>query len=332
MDATQGTNEERDTGELAEGYDVVVVGGGAAGLSGALSLGRARRRVLVVDAGQPRNAPAEGVHVFLTRDGISPQELVAIGRDEVRRYGGRVTHGTVVALDRVEGGFAVELADGRRTRAKKLLVTTGLVDVLPDIPGLRELWGTDVIHCPYCHGWEVQDEPIGVLGQNAMAVHQALMFRQWSDDIVLFRHRAPALTDEQAEQLAARGIRVVDDEVVALERDGSGRLAGVRVATGEVVPRVAVATASRLEARGEVLGLLGLEVTPHPLGADLATMVPSDAMGKTAVDGVWVAGNVTDPMAQVITSAAAAMMAGAAINADLMAEELAAAVSAARAG
>src|SRR5690242_1208583 len=134
---------------MDERYDVVVVGGGAAGLNGALMLARARRSVLVVDAGAPRNAPASGVHGLLGREGTPPAELLATGRAEVRGYGGRIEAGEVTAAARTAGGFAVTLADGRRVRAHRLLVTTGLSDVLPDVPGLRERWGRDVLHCPY---------------------------------------------------------------------------------------------------------------------------------------------------------------------------------------
>jgi thioredoxin reductase len=162
-------------------YDVVVIGGGAAGLSGALTLARARRSVLVVDAGSPRNAPAEGVHGFLTRDGITPAELVAIGRQEVARYGAEVVVGEAVAARREGDGFEVTLGDGTSVGARRLLVTTGLVDELPDVAGVRERWGKDVVHCPYCHGWEVRDQAIGVLGTSARAAHQALLFRQWSN-------------------------------------------------------------------------------------------------------------------------------------------------------
>jgi thioredoxin reductase len=156
-------------------YDVVVIGGGAAGLNGALMLARARRSVLVVDAGAPRNAPAAGVHGFLSRDGISPAELLEIGRAEVRKYGGAILAGEVMATAGEIGRFTVTLADGTPIGARRLLVTTGLVDELPDLPGLRARWGRDVVHCPYCHGWEIRDQAIGILATGPMSVHQALM-------------------------------------------------------------------------------------------------------------------------------------------------------------
>ena len=242
--------------DLAE-YDVVVAGGGAAGLSGALTLGRVRRSVLVVDAGEPRNAPASGVHGFLTRDGTAPAELLRAGREEVRRYGVRVIEGHVESASRLDGGgFAVGLEDRRRVGARRLLVTTGLVDELPDVPGLRERWGRDVLHCPYCHGWEVRDQAIGVLASGPMSVHQALLFRQLSADVKFFSHTMPPPTDEQVERLAARGIGVVDGEVASLEVV-EDRLVGVRLGHGRVVEREALAVSPRMRARCEFLAGLG---------------------------------------------------------------------------
>jgi thioredoxin reductase len=324
VDPANDVDPASDVGELTGvqepdgGYDVVVVGGGAAGLSGAVTLARARRSVLVVDAGEPRNAPAAGVHSYLTRDGTPPHELLAVGREEARRYGAHVVGGRVEGADRDGDGFVVTLAGGgarHRVRARRLLVTTGLVDELPDVPGVRELWGRDVVHCPYCHGWEISDQAIGVLATGPMAVFQALLFRQWSPDVVLFRHTAPPPSDDERAQLAGRGIRVVDGKVEALELAGD-RLGGVRLETGEVVPRQAVAVQPRFLARAGVLTTLGLEAREHPQG--IGTYVPSDPTGRTDVPGVWIAGNVADPLAQVISAAAAGNTAAAAINVDLL--------------
>ncbi|MBX7267078.1 NAD(P)/FAD-dependent oxidoreductase [Micromonospora sp. Llam7] len=171
-------------------YDVVVVGGGAAGLAGAVALARARRTVLVVDAGQPRNAPAAGVHNYLGREGTPPAELVAAGRDEVAGYGGQIVAGRVDAVARDGTGFVVTVDGGRAVRARRLLVTTGLVDELPEVPGLTERWGRDVLHCPYCHGWEARDRRIGVLATGPLAAHQAQLWRQWSPHVRLLLHDA----------------------------------------------------------------------------------------------------------------------------------------------
>ncbi|MFD5697105.1 NAD(P)/FAD-dependent oxidoreductase [Streptomyces lasiicapitis] len=304
--------------QLVDSYDVVVIGGGAAGLNGALMLARSRRSVVVIDAGAPRNAPAEGVHGLLGREGMPPAELLERGRAEVRGYGGQVVPGEVGSVTRAEGdsttrdavGFVVELADGRTVRARRVLVATGLVDELPDVPGLRERWGRDVLHCPYCHGWEVRDQAIGVLSSGPMSVHQTLLLRQLSDDVTFFTHTMEPPTAEEAEQLAARDIRVVDGEVASLEIVDD-RLVGVRMADGSVVSREAVAVAPRLVARVGLLKALGLEAVPHPVGE----YVPCDATGRTDEPGVWIAGNATDLSAQVGSAAAAGAFAAAQINA-----------------
>jgi thioredoxin reductase len=299
----------------------VVIGGGAAGLSGALALVRARRRVLVIDSGAPRNAPAGHVHNYLTRDGTPPGELSAVGRAEVAGYGGEFVTGAVTGAVRDDDGFTVTLADGGTVRARRLLVTTGLVDELPAVPGLAERWGRDVLHCPYCHGWEVRDQAIGILATGPMSVHQALLFRQLSDDVTLLLHTGPALSTEDAEQLGARGVVCVEGEVAAVQVDAD-RLSGVRLRSGVVVPLQALVVAPRFTARADFLRSLGLETAELTMGEHvLGSYVPADPMGATAVPGVWVAGNVTDLKAQVIGSAAGGLTAAAAVNADLVAED-----------
>ena len=298
-------------------YDVVVVGGGAAGLSGALMLARSRRSVLVVDSGSPRNAPADGVHGLLGHDGIKPADLLARGRDEVRKYGGEVRGGEVEMVTRGYDGFVVSVG-GENLLARRLLVTTGVVDELPDVAGLRERWGRDVVHCPYCHGYEVRDQAIGILATGPMAMHQALLFRQLSADVTFFTHTGPAPDEEQAKQLAALGIPVVPGEVVGVEVTDD-RISGLRLADGQVVAREVVVVASRMVARAGFLEPLGLRPVPHPSG--MGEHLPADPLGRTEVPGLWVAGNVTEMTAQVGASAAAGAMAGAQINADLVTED-----------
>lgn len=306
-------------------YDVLVAGGGAAGLNAALMLGRSRRSVLVVDAGQPRNAPADAVHGLLGHDGVPPAELLATGREEVRRYGGELTDGVVSDAERTDDGFRVHLADGRTVRARRLLLATGLVDVLPEIPGLAERWGRDLVHCPYCHGWEHRDEQIAVLGSTPMSVHQALLFSQWSDDVVYLPHEQPLPDSDQTAQLAARGVRVEPGLVTGLEVTDD-RLSGVRLSADRpgsadrVLPRQAVAVASRMVARVDGFAGLGVKAVPHPSG--MGDHVPVDPRGATDVPGVWAAGNVTDLAAQVGAAAAAGATAGAQLNMDLILADL----------
>jgi thioredoxin reductase len=314
-------------------YDVIVVGGGAAGLSSALALSRARRSVLVVDAGDPRNARADGVHNYLGREGTPPAELLAIGRTEVEGYGGEVTPGRAVAVHAWAGetvGFDVELHDGRTVRGRRVVVATGLADVLPGVPGLEERFGRDVLHCPYCHGYEVRDAALGVLADGPFGPFKALLFRQWSDDVTLFLDGGPAPTADELEQLAARDIAVVEEPVasVVVEED---RLTGLRLASGRVVARDAVVVSPRFEARAELLTPLGLAPVEQAMnGHVMGSSVPADPMGATAVPGVWVAGNVADVRAQVVSSAAAGLNVGAAVNLDLVLEDTARAVDARR--
>ncbi|MEU2902256.1 NAD(P)/FAD-dependent oxidoreductase [Streptomyces globisporus] len=318
-------------------YDVVIVGGGAAGLSGALALGRARRSVLVIDAGEPRNAPASHVHNYLGRESTPPGELLAIGRGEAAGYGAEIVEGRVASAERLPGdgagkqGFRVVTQDGRSVEARRLLVTTGLVDELPPVPGLAERWGREVLHCPYCHGHEVADRPIGVLATGPLAVHQALMWRQWSDDVTLFLHTGPEPTEEEYEQLAARDIAVVDGEVTGLEV-ADDRFTGVTLASGRVVPREALVVQARFTARSAVLESLGLKPVAQEMGGTVVgSYIPTDPTGATEVPGVWAAGNVTRLTEQVIGAAAAGLMAGGAVNGDLITEDTRLAVAARRA-
>ena len=314
-------------GEYGGDYDVVVVGGAAAGLSGALTLARARRRVAVVDGGEPRNASAGHVHSYLGREGAVPADLYADGRREVQGYGGTVLEGSVEGISRTgDGRFRVALADGRTLRARKVLAATGVTDELPAVPGLAGRWGRDVLHCPFCHGWEVRDEPIGILAVDlGAAMHQALLWRQWSEDVVLFLRDAGEPDEGQAARLSARGIRVVRGAVAAVE-GGSGAPVVV-MDDGRRVPRRAIVVLSRLQARAGYLATLGLEpVDQVANGLNFGTAVPAGSTGATAVPGVYAAGNLAAPMIQVLPAAAAGQAAAAALVAELMMEEVEAAV------
>jgi thioredoxin reductase len=294
-----------------ETYDVVVVGGGAAGLSAALVLGRARRRVAVVDVGTPRNAPAAHMHGFLSRDGMPPRDLLAAARAEARGYGVELVDDRVVEATT---GFTVRLAGGRRLAARRLLLATGAVDELPDLPGVRERWGRDLLHCPYCHGWEVRDEPIGVLGIGPGSVEHAHLLRQWSDDVVFFAHTYPVTASDRA-ALDVRGIEVVDGQVARLVVVDD-RLDAVQLADGRAIPRTAVFIRPPLRTREDGL--------TESLGCDVdeAGLVRVEAAGRTSVPGVWAAGNATNPRAQVITAAGEGSAAAIDINADLVVEDV----------
>ncbi len=295
-------------------YDVAVIGGGAAGLSAALVLARARRRVVVVDAGSPRNAPAAHMHGYLSRDGLPPTDLLAVGRREVSGYGGQLVDGSATTLrSSGDGGFQVDLADGQRLAVRRLLVTTGLDDELPDVPGLRERWARDVLHCPYCHGHEVRDEPLGVLGGPPGAVRYAQVVRQWTDDLVYFTPPG-LLTEVERTELRARTIDVVEGSAAGLVVDDD-RLVGVRMDDGRVIPRAALFVPPRFVPHDDLLTALGCRT-------DEQGWVVTDPSGLTSVPGVWAAGNVVDPRAQVITAAGAGSAAAIALNADLVADDV----------
>lgn len=304
--------------QLEARYDVVIVGGGPAGLNAALMLARSCRSVLVLDDRQYRNAPAEHMHGFLSRDGAEPHRLREIGRGEVRAYGGTIANRRAVTAEVVADGIAVSLDDGTVVMGRRLLVATGLTDLLPDIPGVAERFGRDVVHCPYCHGWEVRDQEIGVLATGEPSVHQALLFRQLSATVTVLQHNSPGPTDEERRRLAARGITVVEGEVSAL-RVVDDRLTGAILTNGTVVPLTALALAPRMVARSRLLETLGITAVEHPSG--MGEHIPAETGGRTAVPHVWVAGNVTNLGAQVLIAAAEGAVAGGMINADLVSED-----------
>ncbi|MFI8304283.1 NAD(P)/FAD-dependent oxidoreductase [Streptomyces sp. NPDC085927] len=324
---THGTGGTDGTGT---GYDVVVVGGGAAGLSAALVLGRARLRTLVVDAGEPRNAPSSHMQGYLSRDGMSPAAFLAAGREEIAGYGvellaGRVTDVTRNGTGTSGAGFAVLLDDGRTVRARRLVVATGLKDELPTVPGVAERFGRDVLHCPFCHGWEVRDQSFGVLASSAMSVHQALMVSRWSKDVTFFLHTVAEeeLSDQDLRRLAAAGVGVVPGEVAELvvEED---RLTGVRLADGSVHARSVLYVGPRPVPRTGLLERLGAELSETPLGAYPVV----DPTGLTSVPGVWAAGNAVGFAEQVVHAASGGYRAAAAIVGDLLMTDLDAAVTA----
>ncbi|MCM6778362.1 NAD(P)/FAD-dependent oxidoreductase [Nocardia sp. CDC159] len=296
-------------------YEVVVIGGGAAGLSAATVLARARRLVVVIDAGSPRNGPARHLHGYLSRDGMDPARLLTVGRAELAAYGGELRCARVRSIERCAGGFEVRCEGAADVTARAVVVATGLRDELPPIPGVRERWGADVVHCPYCHGYEVRDRPIGVLGgeNRPFTLHQAALVRQWSADVLFFPDRI-VLTGEERARLDARGVRIVDGAVARLVGEG-GRLHGVELADGSVVPRSTVFVGPRFIPRDRLLTALGCQVGE-------GGWVRVDGAGRTSVDGVWAVGNVADSAAQVIGAAAGGSRAGIDVNHYLLEREV----------
>ncbi|MER5378787.1 NAD(P)/FAD-dependent oxidoreductase [Streptomyces sp. NPDC002688] len=306
-------------------YEVVVVGGGTAGLSAALVLGRARRRTLVVDAGEPRNAPAAHLQGYLTRDGMPPAEFLAAGRREVEGYGVEIVRDRVADVVRDGSGeFDVTVGAGRTVHARRLIVTTGLVDEMPSVPGVAERFGRDVLHCPYCHGWEVRDQAFGVLASTPMGVHQALMVSQWSKDVTLFLHTVgeDELSDEDLRRLAAAGVAVVPGEVAELVV-AADRLTGVRLTDGSTHDRSVLFVAPRPVPQTGLLDRLGAEMHETPFG----TYPVVDPTGLTSVPGVWAAGNAAGFAEQVVNAASGGYRAAATLNGELLFTDIDAAVA-----
>jgi thioredoxin reductase len=294
-------------------YDVVVIGGGAAGLNAALVLARARRSVAVVDARSPRNAPSARMRGYLSRDGMPPSRLLEVGRAELAEYEADFIEARVELVEPVVPGYAVRLVGGATLTARRVVLATGLRDELPDIPGLRERWGKDVVFCPYCHGYEVRDQPLAVLGTHPGAVGHAQLLRQWSPDLVYFPHTQELNGDDRA-RLAARGIEIAEGAIKSLVVEDD-RLRGVELADGRVVSRTTAFLVTRMVPLDHVLDGLDCE-------KDANGLLVTDRSGRTSDPGVWAVGNVADPRAQVITAAGMGAAAAFAINVDLVGEDV----------
>jgi len=296
-------------------YDAIIVGGGPAGLSAALVLGRCRRRVLVCDTGSPRNAASRGLHGFVTRDGVLPQEFLQIARAELEQYAVEVLAREVVAAEPEAGGFAVTLGDGRTLRCRKLLLATGVVDQIPEIPGAREMYGRGVYHCPYCDGWEVRDQPVAVYGPGVDAAKLALGLTTWTRDVALLTGGKSRLRPERRARLARNGVAVREDRIVALE----GRediLERVVFASGEPLPRRALFFRTGQHQRSRLAEKLGCALNRKGT-------VTTNRLSGTCVPGVFCAGDASDDVQLVIVAAAEGAKAAFAINHELQREDLA---------
>ena len=303
--------------------DVVIIGAGAAGLSAGLVLARAQASVTVIDAGEPRNAPAAEMHGFISRDGISPREFIELGRQELNGYGASIIFGRVQRADfGPNRTFTVTLESGAAVSARTMLVATGLTDQLPPIAGLHERWGTLVHHCPYCHGYEVLNKNIVVIGSPAkeMSIKQAGLLRRYSERVSLITNGVDLTHDERI-GLETFGIRVV----VGVVSHFAGKvefLEGVALDDGTVIECEAAFVAPRPRPNDQILEALGCQ-------RDVTTgLVTVDGFGQTSVAGIWAAGNVVTPTAQVITAAGAGSASAIAINGWLLQNDLDAATAA----
>lgn len=304
---------------MSERWDGVIIGGGAAGLSAALVLGRARKRTLVVDGGAQSNRAAHGIGGLLGFDGVPPAELYARGHDELARYPSvEVRDGEVAEVTAHEGGFTIGLADGASERTRRVLLATGMHYRAPEIPGLDAFWGRSVFHCPFCHGWEVRDQPLAVLAAGERGVHMASLLRGWSDDVVLLTDGPSGLTDEDRNHLAHAGIPV-DERVVAGVSGSDGHLEAVVFADGTSLARRGLLVAGTLHQRTGLARALGVAfAAPGPVSAEAIAV---DAFWRTSVPGVYAAGDVCAQMPQVAAAIAAGSGAAVSIVGSLMEED-----------
>ncbi len=302
-------------------YDVVVVGAGAAGLSAALVLGRACRRVLVCDGGPPRNAPSPAVHAFLTRDGTPPAELLAIARAQLKPYDTvQVRPLRVTAIERQRGVFAVRAgaASGEGPAvpftARRVLLCTGVIDELPPLAGAMELWGRGVLHCPYCHGWEVRGQPLAVYGKGKTGTGLSLLVSRWSEDVVLLTDGPSGITPRGLARLRAQGVRVCSDPIARLVGSSKGDLRHVLFESGQKLPRTALFLHAEQRQRSDLAAQLSCRLTGT--GA-----VWTDKNGQTSQPGVYAAGDLDPGPQQAIIAAAEASWAAIKLNEALTKEE-----------
>lgn len=295
-----------------ETFDAVVVGGGSAGLSAALALGRATRRVLVASCGSPRNAPAHAAHNIFTRDGTPPGELVRIGREQLQPYDVVIHDGCADDVRSQSSHYVVKLSDGRNVRTRGIVIASGIRDILPEIPGFQELWGSGVFHCPYCHGWEVAGRPLGLYAQGEAALHLSKLLLVWARDLILFTDGAADLPESEIDRMRRNGIVVREERVARL--NGVSELEGVVLETGEVIPRAGLFVAPQQALRSDLYERLGCALTPQG-------RIQSDPAGRTSVPRVFVAGDAGPGQQSVVSAAATGMLAGAGLNLDLAVED-----------
>jgi thioredoxin reductase len=294
-------------------WDTFIIGGGPAGLSAALTLGRCRRRVLVCDAGQPRNRSSDHLHAYLTRDGIAPREFLRIGREQLAQYDSvRLTRGEVVGAARSGDGFEIVLADGERERGRTLLIATGVVDHVPPIEGIEPLYGKSVHHCPYCDAWEWRDRPLAVYGRgDAKGAGLALMLLQWSADMVLLTDGPGALSHDERTRLDERGVVVREDAIARLEGT-DGRLERIVFGDGRSIGRAAIFFNTGQHQRSPIAGALGCEFD------DRGGIASGEHDVATSVPGVYVAGDASRDVQLVVVAAAEGVKAAFAINRNLL--------------
>jgi thioredoxin reductase len=305
---------------MTRNWDCIIVGGGAAGLSAALVLGRARKRGLLVDAGDQSNRPAPGIGGLLGHDTRPPDELYAAGRRELMAYPSiEVRPGRVTAASPQDGGFRVMLSDGSEAASRRLILATGMHYRLPAVPGLAERWGRSVFHCPFCHGWEVRDRPLAVLDPDpTTGIHRALLLRGWSADVTLLTNGPASLPEADRDRLGAAGIDVDERPIAGVDGPGD-ELSTILLADRSTRPCGGLLVAVVLHQRSHLATQLGLELAaPNPIAADAVAV---SATGETNVPGVFVAGDAGAGMPSVANAIAQGALAATSVVRSLLTED-----------
>lgn len=292
----------------AQPFDAVVIGGGPAGLSAALALGRATRRVLVATCGPPRNAPAHGAQNVFTRDGTPPLELLRIGREQLQPYDVAIRDECASDVQPDESGYLITL-QSETVRTRGVVLATGVRDVLPEIAGFQELWGSGVFHCPYCHGWEVANRPLAIHAVGDDALHLTKLIRGWTSDLILFTSGPTELSEQDEQRIGSMGIVIREEHIERLV--GTDELEAVILRNGEVIPRAGLFVRPAQELRSDLPHRLGCAITP-------AGRIQADAQGRTNIPFVFVAGDAAPGHQSVIAAAASGAIAGAGLNHDLL--------------
>jgi thioredoxin reductase len=314
------TKKER---RMTDRYDAIIVGAGTAGLSAALALGRSMRRTLVLDGGAPRNAPTEHSHNLFTRDGTPPGELLRLGKKDLEKYETvEVREGVATGASGTDGEFTVTLDGEEDVSARKLLISTGVVDVMPDVPGFAEAWGRGIYHCPYCHGWEVRDRPLAVLADGPAMMHRVTLIRNLSRDLVALTDGSE-ISGEDREKLETLGVPLCEKKISRIEGDaGAGRLTGIVFEDGETLAREALFANPPQRQRSELAEMLGCEVEYVEMAKSY--MISTDAMTQeTTVKGVFAAGDAGRSMQSLPAAVASGTNAGAFMNYTLASDDVA---------
>lgn len=299
---------------MQERYDVIVVGGSFAGLSAAMQLARARRRVRLIDAGKPRNRFASHAHGFFGQDGVPPSEVVAAATRQLLKYPTvSLIQGEAKRVYGVTGGFQIELADGTAAKASRLILATGIRDELPEaLPGLAPRWGVSVLHCPYCHGYEVGDRRLGVLATHPQSIHQALLIPDWGPT-TWFTQGVVEPTEQDAALLQARGVTIESTPVAEILGEAPG-MSAVRLTDGREVPIDALFVGARTAMASDLAEQLGCAIDEGPFGQ----VIRVDEWKETSVPGVYAAGDASTAMTNATFASASGVMAGVAAHRSLI--------------